>query len=312
MKYTAHEGVKMPSIGGQAVMEGVMMNGSHHYSLVVRKQDGSIVSHIFPHESVTEKNKFYNLPIIRGIIRFGESLSIGTKTLNLSADYYLEEPDQQPLSQQEKAKQKKKEAAETAVTMVLAFVLALGLFVALPIYISRLLSLYVFHNHYLLGVMEGVIRMILFLAYLLSISKIKDVHRLFKYHGAEHKSINCFEAGLDMTVENVKKMSRYNRRCGTSFLFIIMFVSILIFSLIQITQPLARFLIHLAMIPVIAGVSYEILKLSARSDNKFLKALTQPGIWIQHITTQEPDDEQIEVGIESVRKLFETEHPEYL
>ncbi len=302
-----------PRIGGQAVMEGVMMMGEKHYSVSVRKQDGTISSEIFDHVSLTEKNKFCGLPFIRGVVRFVESLSVGIKTLDYSADFYVEEEDTgKEKSEAEKKKEQRRDNIISTFTIILAFILAIGLFVALPMLLSRLLLRYVINAPYLIGVLEGLMRMLIFLCYLILVSKVKDIRRTFEYHGAEHKTINTFEDDVPLTVENVRNRSRFNRRCGTSFLFIIMLISMLIFSFVQITEPLPRFLIHLALIPVIAGISYEVLRLSSRSSSKIIAALTAPGLWIQRITTKEPDDEEIATAISSVRKLMETEHPEYL
>lgn len=304
-----------PRIGGQAVMEGVMMNGTKHYSVAVRKQNGEITSELFDSSSLTDKGGFFNWFIVRGVIRFAESLIIGMKTLDYSASFFVEEENKK------EAKtafgrwwQKNGDNIITTITMFVAILLALGMFVFLPTFCARWIHANLMHEKmpYLLGVMEGVLRMIFFLLYLILVSQIKDIRRTFQYHGAEHKTINTFEDEAELTVENVKKRSRFNKRCGTSFLFIIMIISILVNSLIQITQPLPRTLVHIALIPVIAGLSYELLKLSARSDNWLINALVRPGLWIQRITTNEPDDEEIEVAIESVRKLLETEHPEFL
>ena len=196
--------------------------------------------------------------------------------------------------------------------MVLAVVLAVFLFVFVPVRLAKWVMIDLLGIPSLLGLFEGLVRMGIFLLYIVLISRVKDIRRTFEYHGAEHKTINCFEADLPLTVENVGKMSRFNRRCGTSFLFLIMFISILVFSLIRITDPVMRFVIHLAMVPVIAGLSYEVLKFSARSKSRIIGALVAPGLWIQRLTTREPDDEEMEVAIASVKRLFEEEHPEYL
>ena len=334
------------SIGGQAVMEGVMMNGIHHYAVACRTAKGEILSEIFERGSLTEKYKFLNIPIVRGVIKFAESLVIGFKTTDYAAEIYAADVDDDEAKNAdgagdsvgvhdaegagdskdtetskkapkeknflEKFWEEKQESILTALAFGLAIILALGLFVALPVALSRLVYNHLVQSTVLLGVMEGVIRMLIFLLYLYLISKIKDIRRTFEYHGAEHKCIHCFEAGLPFTVENVRKQTRFHKRCGTSFLFIIMIVSILVFAFIRITNPVARFFTHLALIPLIAGLSYEVLKLSARSDSALVNALVAPGLWIQRVTTREPDDEEIEVGIASVKKLFEAEHPELL
>lgn len=307
-----------PRIGGQAIMEGVMMNGEHHYSVAVRKQNGEIQSEIFDSESLTNKGGFFAWPLVRGVIRFVESLVIGIKTLDYSADLFIEE-DEAEEKIEAKGKlgkwwQKNQDSILTTISMLLAVVIAVGLFLLAPMFISKLLYQFVFRSehHYLLGLIEGLIRMSLFLLYIFLVSRLKDIARVFQYHGAEHKTINTFEDAVPLTVENVRERSRFNKRCGTSFLFIVMFISILVFSFIQITDILPRLLAHLLLIPLIGGVSYELLRFSAKTDSKLINALVQPGLWIQHITTNEPDDEQIAVAIESVRKLMETEHPEFL
>lgn len=309
-------------IGGQALIEGIMMNGVHHYTMAVRKADESIDVRIFDRTSAGQAHKILNVPIIRGVVRFIESLVIGFKTLNLSADIAMEDIDEkaeaekqpgqdtaQPPEQAEKKKRRQKALDQllTILTYIVAIALAIGLFVMLPVWITNLLYRHVFHNHYLMGVGEGVLRLVFFLIYLFLISRMKDVARMFEYHGAEHKSINCFEKGLPLTVENVQKQSRYNRRCGTSFIFIILLVSILVFSFVQITAVGPRIAVHLLLVPVIAGISYEILRSSANSDNKVLSAFVQPGLWIQHITTNEPHPDEIEVAIAAVNRLLEEE-----
>ena len=327
-----------PRIGGQAVLEGVMMNGEKHYAVSVRKTDGTISSEIFDSHSLTNKGGIWKLPIIRGIIRFVESMIIGVKTLEYSADIFIEDETgtekktlQEEGKETEACKEKKgEEAAEPkktfafwekhgeditmAFTLLLSFALALGLFVFLPTFLVKLLYTYVIRSehHYLMGLLEGVVKMIVFVLYLWLVSKMKDIHRTFEYHGAEHKVIQTFEDAVPLTVENVRQRSRFNKRCGTSFLFLVLFISILIFSFIQITDLVPRLLAHLALIPFIGGLSYEVQRASAKNDSKFLDLMVKPGLWIQRITTAEPDDEEIMVAIASVVKVMEVEHPEFL
>ncbi len=306
--------VGRPSIGGQAVMEGVMMNGNHHYTVAVRDPGQNIRTEIFERQSITEKYRVLNLPIIRGVIRFVESMVIGFRTLDYSADVFIEdeEPKKEPKTSFGRFWAKTGDRILTTLSMILAVGLALLLFVYVPVRVARLIAVTWLNVPVILGLLEGLIRMSVFILYIFLVSRIKDIKRTFEYHGAEHKTINCFEAEKPLTVENVRTMSRYNKRCGTSFLFIIMLVSILVFSLIRITDPLWRFIIHLLMVPVIAGLSYEVLKLSSRSKSVILNALVAPGLWIQRLTTQEPDDQEIEVAIASVIRLFEEEYPEYI
>jgi len=310
MKKSGEKKEARPSIGGQAVMEGVMMNGRLHYSVSVRKPNGEIQTELFDNQSVTEKHAILSVPVVRGVIRFAESLIIGMKTLNYSAEFFMEEESEEKKKERSHFWQTYGERILMACSMILAVVLCLGIFVALPVGASRLLYTYVTHNVYWMGLTEGILRMLLFLLYLFLVSKVKDIARTFEYHGAEHKTINCLEAGESLTPEHVKKYSRFNKRCGTSFLFIIMLISILFFSFIQVTDPLVRFALHLLLIPVIAGVSYEVLKFSAKSESRLINILVAPGLLIQRITTKEPDEEQIEVAIASVKKVLEAEYPD--
>lgn len=298
---------ELPSIGGQAIMEGVMMNGRTHYTASVRREDGELFTEVFSKSSLLDKHPKLSVFMIRGVIRFVESLVIGYKTMSYSADIFMEEP-----GEEKDIKNKKRfgDAILTGGTVLLALLLAVGLFVFLPVALSRLIFMNLLSAPYLLGLMEGLFRMIIFLLYLLLVSRIKDIARVFEYHGAEHKTINCFESGEALTVENVRRASRFHKRCGTSFLFIIMLVNILVFSLIPATDPVVRFVLHLILIPVIAGLSYEVLRLSSRSDSRLIACLVAPGLWIQRITTKEPDDSQIETGIASVKALLKVEYPE--
>ena len=227
---------KKPSIGGQAVMEGVMMNGEHHYTVAVRAQNKTIRTEIFDRKSVLDQYKFLNIPIIRGVIRFVESLVIGFKTLDYSADVYMEEEEKQKKEAKSalgKFWNKNGDSILSGLSMILAVVLAVFLFVFLPVRLAKWVMIDLLNIPSLLGFFEGLIRMGIFLLYIILISRVKDIRRTFEYHGAEHKTINCFEADLPLTVDNVRKMSRFNRRCGTSFLFLVMFISILVFSLIR-------------------------------------------------------------------------------
>lgn len=307
-----------PRIGGQAVLEGVMMNGEKHYSLAVRKQNGEIHTEIFDSSSLTGKGGILAWPVIRGVIRFVESMIIGVKTLEYSADFFVEEPEKETKQKESKGISLwwKEHGDDIMMTFTLLFAMALALllFVFVPTFSVKLLYTYVIRSEhtYLMGLLEGVMRLLMFTLYLLLVSRMKDIQRTFEYHGAEHKVIQTFEDAVPLTVENVKQRSRFNKRCGTSFLFIVMFMSILVFSFIQISDLLPRLLAHLALIPLIGGLSYEVQRMSARSDSKLIEILVAPGLWIQRITTREPDEKEIETAIASVVKLMETEHPEFL
>ena len=292
-------------IGGQAVMEGVMMKGKEKYAVSVRKQDGSIITALFNSVSVTSKYRVLALPILRGVVRFVESMVIGMKTLTFSSDFFLEE-DTKP--EKKSGLGKWWQAHEAAITMgfsvILGVILALGLFIFLPaLIVQPLVDL--IHSRLLLSLLEGIIRVAIFIGYIAAISRMKDIHRVFEYHGAEHKCINCIEHGMVLNVENVRKSSKQHKRCGTSFLIIVMMISILFFMVIRVDGILLKIISRIVLIPVIAGVSYEFLRLAGRSDNPIVNFLSKPGLWMQNMTTKEPDDSMIEVGIASVEAVFD-------
>jgi uncharacterized protein YqhQ len=295
---------KQFSMGGQAVLEGVMMNGIHHYAVSVRKSNGEIVSQIVDHSSLTEKKPIYNLPIIRGCIRFVESLKMGMKVLDYSASMYAEEEE----TEEETVGGWKGflNKALDVLAMVIGVVLAVGLFVVLPVYITKWLMPNVTAS-WLVSLVEGLIRLTLFLVYLWLMSKVKDIRRTFEYHGAEHKAVACYEAGKALTVENARHYSRFNKRCGTSFIFIIMLFGILVCMFLPVSRPLVRIAYRLLLIPLIAGLSYELLKFSARSESPIVNALVAPGLLFQRLTTKEPDDEELEVALTSAIRILEAE-----
>ena len=300
---------KMPlSIGGQAVMEGVMMKGDHHYAVAVRKPDGEIHVESFDTDSLTVRHKILGWPFIRGIIRFAESLVIGMRTLTYSAGFMLEEEEtaKTPETKLDKWKQEHGDNVLMGGTIVIAVVFALALFIVLPVFLSRLLS-NVVEVSWVLNILEGVIRVLIFVLYIVAISRMKDIQRVFEYHGAEHKTIACYESGDELIPENVARHSRLNRRCGTSFIFLVMVISILIFMFVQAPNPLLRIVYRILLIPVVAAVSYEVLRLSARSKSKVLGAFVYPGLLLQKLTTKEPDHAEIEVAIASVISVLSTE-----
>lgn len=287
--------MKTSGIGGQALMEGVMMKNKDHYALAVRLTDGSI----YLEESYTKnlvQNQFIRkIPIVRGVIMFIESMTLGIKTLTKSASFFEEE--------EEEADPKKTKAALTGA-VILAVILAVSLFMVLPYGISLLFSK-VIYSVTALSLLEGGIRLLIFFLYVFGISKVNEIKRVFMYHGAEHKCINCIEHGMELTVENVRASSRLHKRCGTSFLLIIMMFSILFFALIQFSSPLLRLIFRLLLIPFIAGISYEFLKMAGKKDSVILDLLSKPGLWMQKLTTGEPDDTMIEVGIKAVDAVFD-------
>ena len=287
-------------IGGQAVMEGVMMKNGKDYAVAVRLSDGTI--HIDKKQMKTDGTKVNRIPIVRGIYAFGSSLVIGLSTLMDSASYFEEEDDKKK-EMDEKTK-KKKERAEMAATLAFSIVFAMLLFMVLPFYISKLLG-FVTDSAAVIAAAEGLVRVIIFLIYVVAIGKTEDIHRVYMYHGAEHKCINCIEHGMDLTVENVRSSSRFHKRCGTSFVFVVLVISIFVFMFLQADSRAMQLLYRLLFIPVIAGVSYEFIRLAGRSENKIVNMLSKPGLMLQKITTAEPEDDMIEVGIASVEAVFD-------
>ena len=314
-------GVKYSGIGGQAVMEGVMMKNEDHYAVAVRKSDGEITVKKEEYKGLLGNKALSKIPIIRGVFAFVDSLVLGMSALNFSSDIYMEEeengnPDKQPENEakddapkqpENENGEKKKSVSEgiisTLITIV-AVVLAVGLFMILPYYISMLFKKFV-TNPILLSLIEGVIRLVIFVLYIKLISLMNDIKRVFMYHGAEHKCINCIESGMELTVENVRKSSREHRRCGTSFLLYVMVVSIVFFAFIQTPEKWMRVVLRIALVPVIAGVAYEFIRAAGRSTSPIIRAFSAPGLWMQKLTTYEPDDGMIEVGIRSVEEVFD-------
>ncbi len=295
--------MRYSGIGGQAVMEGVMMRNGDKYAVAVRKPDKEIAIEV--KDAGTTDDIWHKLPIIRGVVAFVESLVIGLSTLMLSASYFEdEEESKKDMTKEEQAKKEKVEKAEMGGTVVLSFVLALAIFFALPYFLSNLLS-GVIKSNILLAFIEGVVRITLFLAYIYAISFMEDIKRTFMYHGAEHKCINCIEHGLPLNVENVRKSSKEHKRCGTSFIVIVFVISVFIFMFINFEAVWMKLIARLLLIPVIAGISYEFLRIAGRSESKIVDILSKPGLLVQNLTVREPDDDMIEVGIASVEAVFD-------
>lgn len=292
-------------IGGQAVLEGIMMKNQDVYSVGVRKPDGEIEVHLSTYEGIGNK-RLKRLPVVRGVISFVDSLVLGMKCLTFSASFYDEEETQPSKADQliDKLFGEKAEKVVMDLTVAFSIVMAVAIFMVLPYFVAALLRRVIVSDT-LLALIEGGIRLLLFIGYILLISRMKDIQRVFQYHGAEHKCINCVEHGLELNVENVRGSSKEHKRCGTSFMLIVMIVSIIFFIFIRVESPILRVVFRIALVPVIAGVSYEFIRLAGRSENKLVLALSRPGMWMQGLTTREPDDDMIEVAIAAVEAVFD-------
>ena len=293
-------------IGGQAVLEGVMMKNQDLYAVAVRKPDGEIEIDTEEYHGVLHGSKIKKIPFVRGVFNFLDSLILGMRTLTYSASFYEDEEAKETAT--DKAMNKvfgdKAEKILMGITVAFSIVLAIGIFMILPYYLSSLFETYV-RNSSLLALIEGVIRIAIFLVYVVAISLMQDIRRVYMYHGAEHKCINCIEHGHVLNVHNVKKSSRFHKRCGTSFLLIVMIVSVIVFILIRVDNPALRLGLRVLLIPVIAGISYEFIRLAGRSENPIVGFLSAPGLALQRLTTKEPDDDMIEVAIKSVEAVFD-------
>ena len=278
-------------------MEGVMMKNGDDYAIAVRTPDQKIVVENFVSTGLFKNKTVKNIPVIRGVVNFIESLTLGMKALTYSASFFEDE-------EEKKEQNEKKENFVMGLTVAFSVVLAVGIFMILPYGISLLFEK-VFTSHWVIALLEGVLRLLIFLGYVAGISLMPDIKRVYMYHGAEHKCINCIESGLDLNMENVRKSSRLHKRCGKSFLLIVMLISILFFMFIQVDQGALRLILRILLIPVIAGVSYEFIRLAGRSDNLIVNIFSKPGLMLQKITTQEPQDDMIEVAIASVEAVFD-------
>ncbi len=317
------------SIGGQAVMEGVMMRGPRKIATAVRKPDGDIIIDEKPLGKV-RTGRFVKLPIIRGCVNFVDSMIIGVKALMFSAQFFDVDDDGEPVKQEpskfekwleEKLDSEKATNVVIYIAVCLSLLLSVGLFILLPAFLTGFLKGFI-NSGAALTLIEGVVRIMIFIAYLALVARTSEIKRVFMYHGAEHKSIFCYEAGLDLTIENVRCQSRLHPRCGTSFLLIVMVISILVYSIIPWDEALfasipvvgpylvavpwviTRLVLRLLLLPIVAGISYEIIKFAGRHDNAFTRAISKPGMLFQLITTNEPDDSQIEVAIAALKAVI--------
>ena len=294
-------------IGGQAVIEGVMMKNTDRYAVSVRKPNGKIETKVEECVSFAEKHPLFQLPVFRGMANFLESMVIGMKTLNYSASFYEDEEEQtESRTEQllEKILGEKAEKIIMGIVLVFSLAISIGLFMILPYIASEALGKLI-RNEYVILFMEGIIRIAIFLGYIVLISRMEDIKRVFMYHGAEHKTINCLEAGVPLTPENVDNFSRLHKRCGTSFIFIVMIISMVFFFFIRVDSIWLRIVLRLLFLPLVAGVSYEFIWLAGSSDHPLVQIFSKPGLALQRLTTKEPDHSMIEVAIASVEGVFD-------
>lgn len=293
-------------IGGQAVLEGVMMKNKDKYAVAVRKPNGEIDVEVEEYKGIAGESKLAKLPFIRGVFSFIDSLVLGMKVTMHSASFYEEEEEEPSKTEQRLSKILGDKADDIMMgfTVVLSVIIAVALFMLLPFFISDFLGRYI-RNASIIAIIEGVVRILIFLGYILAITMMKDIKRLYMYHGAEHKCINCIEKGRPLTVKDVKRCSRQHKRCGTSFLLFVVLVSVVVFFFIRVDNLALKLVLRLALVPVIAGISYELIRLAGRSDNAIVNLISKPGLWMQKLTTKEPDEDMIEVAIASVEAVFD-------
>ena len=293
-------------IGGQAVLEGVMMKNKEAYAVSVRKPDGTIETKRELYKGIGTDKALTKLPFIRGVFNFVDSLVLGMQTLTWSASFFEDEEAEETKMDRalDKVSKGKGEKLLMGFTVAFSIVLAVAIFIALPFGISLLFQSFV-RNQTVLALLEGVVRLAIFLIYVAAIASMKDIRRVYQYHGAEHKCINCVEKGRPLTVKNVMRSSRFHKRCGTSFLLFVILISILLFLFIRLDNPVLRLVVRILLIPVIAGISYEVIRLAGRSDNFLVNLFSRPGLWLQRLTTREPDESMVEVAIASVEAVFD-------
>ena len=295
---------KKTSIGGQAIIEGVMMRGPGKIAIAVRKPDGEIVIKVEDNIPITKKNKFYGLPIIRGAISLFDSMIIGIKALTYSASFFDEPEEEDKFDKFLKDKLgDKTDDYIIGFSMVISFIIAIGLFFILPTFAASIIKK-ITSNPIIINLLEGVLRIVIFVVYLFFISRMKEIQRVFEYHGAEHKSIFCYEAELPLTPENATKFDTLHPRCGTNFMLIVMVISIITFSFLGWPNLLMRIISRVVLLPLIAGISYEVLKWFGRSDSLIAKIFMYPGMILQRLTTRKPDDSQLEVALAALKAVI--------
>lgn len=296
-------------IGGQAVLEGVMMKSGERYAVAVRKPDGEIDIQTEEYKGICADKKITKAPFIRGIFSFIDSLIIGMRVTMYSASFYEEDEESGKDNKEAdkdigKAIGSKSDDIMMGITVALSVIIAVALFMVLPFLLSDLLGRVV-RNASLIAIFEGFIRILIFVGYIAAISLMEDIKRLYMYHGAEHKCINCIERGRPLNVKNVMRSSRRHKRCGTSFLLFVVFVSVIVFFFIRVDNMALKIVIRLLLVPVIAGISYELIRLAGRSDNVLVQIISRPGMWLQKLTTKEPDEDMVKVAIASVEAVFD-------
>ena len=297
--------MKSSNIGGQAVLEGIMMKNQDRYAVAVRKPDGEIFVQTETFHSITGNwKKLTTIPFVRGVFNFIDSMVLGIKTLTFSASFY-EEEEEKELSGKDLKKKEKQENLMMAGTVAFSIVAAVAIFMILPYFLSTLMKP-VIPSYHLRTVIEGVVRIGIFIVYILLISRMEDIQRTFMYHGAEHKTIACFEHGAELTPENVRKYSRFHPRCGTSFIFLVLFISIFVNTVFRLTweNVALRMLCKLALLPLVMGIAYELIRIDGKYDNPATKILSAPGLWIQRITTREPDEKEIECAVAALKAVI--------
>lgn len=303
--------MRKTTIGGEALIEGVMMRGPDNIAIAIRKANGEITVEKQPLKTLAKRYRIFKLPILRGAVGIIESMIIGVKSLLYSAEFVdIEEENQEKPSKFEVFLEKvfgdKLKDIMIYFSVFIALVFGIGLFMVLPYLLVMPLNIDIkkTSGSVFFHLFEGVVRISLFFGYIVLVSKLKDIQRVFQYHGAEHKTIHCYEQEEELTVENVKKYTTRHPRCGTAFLFVVMIISIIVFSFVRSDNPMINIAARLLLIPVIAGISYEIIKFAGKSDWKIMKLISAPGLALQRFTTLEPDDSQIEVAIEALNNVI--------
>ncbi len=313
--------MKSSGIGGQAVLEGIMMKNGDSYAVAVRTSESQVALRVDEYHMFSSTRKWAQKPILRGIFNFVDSMVLGIQTLTYSASLMEEGPGEEepadeevlkhagdpPPGEEEIEAQKRKERADKVmlgITVAISLVLAIGIFMVLPVVLANFFRRFI-QSSAAIAFLEGVVRILIFLGYVLLISRMEDIRRVFMYHGAEHKCINCIEHGMELTVENVMKSSRLHKRCGTSFLLIVMLISVVFFMFIRVENLWLRILTRILLVPLIAGVSYEFIRLAGTRDTGWVNALSKPGLWLQKLTTKEPDETMVQVAIMAVEAVFD-------